>query len=711
MNPSKRFFVVILLSFSFGLLSAQDSSFPDMKTLKKLTLEDLMNIEVVTASRVKQKISEAPSTMMVITAEQIRERGYQQLEDVLRDIPGVDMIHTYGQAPTFITFRGMYGDENRRLLLMVDGVVENNLIGNYEMAGPAYSLFNAERIEIIWGPGSALYGANAYGAVINIITKKGEDINGFHYQKGYGSYNTSTENVLMGVKKSNVEMALSGSLFNTDGPRFTNKDPRYSSSYVKNAWSFNGAVSHVLKNVRTTLNARAYQTPGGMGEIIQSPTVLLGLPAQGHGNTGEGGVLPSDFNGEKPSLIDRFSRALFLQSEFKPGSKLTLFIRGLYRETGVSDKSYIYFSTPGTGFAQRGIYAYSANRIKSEVSFSYAISEHQLLSAGIQFSQDNLERGIRGVIADTQMVTISNIPVTNIHARYKPRESVMQDNTGACLQYILSTTLLKKTNFTLGGRYDNNNVYGSTLIPRAGIINQPNDKLTFKLLYGHAFRAPTNFELYTRIGVRIPNPDLKPEMIRTCETNIIYAPVKTLLLQANIFRNQLTDIIIQDVPIGNGMTQNQNTGNAVITGLETKLDIIPAGSCSAFLNFTYQEGTQNNGTITSPIPNIAKVKGNIGCCIHVAELFNISLVENWVGERSVPQTNPLGKVDGYFITNFVLSTTKLFNNRVSASLAIQNLFNETYYDPGVRTADGHFYPTVNNQPGINGMFKVSVSIN
>jgi outer membrane receptor protein involved in Fe transport len=67
-------------------------------------------------------------------------------------------------------------------------------------------------------------------------------------------------------------------------------------------------------------------------------------------------------------------------------------------------------------------------------------------------------------------------------------------------------------------------------------------------------------------------------------------------------------------------------------------------------------------------------------------------------------------VNAYFITNLVISTNKLFNGRVSASLSIRNLFNQTYYDPGIRTADGNFYPTVNDQPGINGLFKISLSL-
>lgn len=705
-----RLIIILILSSLPYILQAQNDSLQYMAKLADIPLEQLLNFKVITASKFEQKISEAPSTMMVITAQQITERGYEQLDDVLRDIPGVDLVHVYGLAPTLITFRGMYGDENRRLLFMVDGIVENNIIGTYEMAGPAYSLHNVERVEILWGPGSALYGANAFGAVINIITKKGADVNGLQYQKGYGSFNTWIDNVMLGFKKSNIELALSGSLFKTDGPRFENLHPKFSNAYVDNAWSINWNISYSLKKVKTTLGAIAYKTPCGQGELTISPTILLGLPSQGNENTGKGGIMPTDFNGEKASLIDRFSRTGFLNIEYTPNKKLTIAARGQYKETGVSHKSYFYVNPQGQDFLSRGIYAYTANRIRGEISANYIISRRHTLSAGFQFSQDNLERGLRGVNADTKFDTIENIRVTNIHATFKPRVYTIQNNVGSYLQYVLNTNFFGTTNFTLGGRFDKNNVYGTTINPRIGLINQPNEKITIKLLFGSAFRAPTNFELYTSGGNLLPNPDLKPEKIKTYEANIIYAPLKFLSVQANAFQNELTDVIIQNAPVGGGILQNQNVGTASIKGLETRVDIIPSTSFSGFVNFTYQKGKQFNGTKESVIPNIANVKGNIGLLIHLAKLLNISLIENWVGKRSVQATNPLGKVNEYFITQFVISTNNLFNKRVSASLNIRNLFNQTYYDPGARTADGNFYPTVNDQPRINGLFKVSLRL-
>jgi iron complex outermembrane receptor protein len=700
----------LLLYFIIFIFPCFSKAQQNVTELIEFSLEELMNYKVITASAFEQKISDAPSTMIVITSQQIKERGYEKLEDVLRDVPGVDFIHTYGQAPSFITFRGMHGDENRRILFMIDGIVENSIMGGYELAGPAYSLHNVERIEIIWGPGSALYGANAYSAVINLITQKGSDINGLHYSKAYGSFNTGLENLLIGTKKNNVELMLSASHYNTDGPRFENRHPKYSNSYIDNAFSFNGNISYSTKKFKTTFGFRAYQTPGGTGELTVSPTQLFGLPSQGNANLGIGGILQSDFNGEKASLVETYSRTVFWHNEFNPDSKFSISFNVHYREGGLSDQSYVYLNLPGTNTISRSIFAYYANRIKSEISANYIFTENHILSAGIQYSQDNLENGFREVIPDTDIDTVQNIALTNIFATFGARKYIIQNNFGSYLQYMLHTKFLRSTNLTFGTRYDYNDVYGTTVNPRIALINQVNKYMAIKLLYGNAFRAPTNFELYTAAGVRIANPDLKPEKINTYEANIIYSFMKMIIFQFNLFRNDLTDIIVQDVPIGDGLNQNQNVGNAITSGIETKLDIVPSKFVSAFINFTYQYGKENEGEENFYIPNISTIKGNIGFTLHIRELISVSLIENLVGGRSVPSTNPLEKIDGYFITNLIINTKPIFNNRVSLSLNIRNLFNQKYYDPGIRSADGIFYPTVCDQPGLNALFKISISI-
>src|SRR5205085_9862055 len=108
------------------------------------------------------------------------------------------------------------------------------------------------------------------------------------------------------------------------------------------------------------------------------------------------------------------------------------------------------------------------------------------------------------------------------------------------------------------------------------------------------------------------------------------------------------------------------------------------------------------------VPDVAKVKGNAGINMKVEDLFNLSLIGNWVGKREVPSADPYGPVAGYFLTNFVISTQKLFNNRITASINVRNIFNTTWLDPGFRSADGLIYSTVLEQPGRTVLFKVGI---
>jgi outer membrane receptor protein involved in Fe transport len=142
------------------------------------------------------------------------------------------------------------------------------------------------------------------------------------------------------------------------------------------------------------------------------------------------------------------------------------------------------------------------------------------------------------------------------------------------------------------------------------------------------------------------------------------------------------------------------------------MDLIFAKNISCFFNFTYQYPwsknfiTGNSGTT----PGVAKLKGNAGLTYHLNDFLIITLSGNYVGNRSVPRSDPYGKVNGYFLANCNISTVKLFKEKITASLNIHNIFNTKWLDPGFRTADGLLYSTVLEQPGINGLFKIGISL-
>jgi iron complex outermembrane receptor protein len=319
-----------------------------------------------------------------------------------------------------------------------------------------------------------------------------------------------------------------------------------------------------------------------------------------------------------------------------------------------------------------------------------------------------LERGYRGVKRDNNVYLIENLKVVNLRAYFLPREFTLQDNIGIYGQYVLQTNFLHQTNFTIGARYNRNSIYGETFNPRIGLVNHINSKLTFKILFGTAFRAPTNFELYSRSLVRDPNPALRPERNGTFELDIDYQILQNLTLKVNSFYNQLTNLIIADVPIRPGVGQNQNVGKAEIYGAEAILNYHVGKRFKMYANFSFQEAKRDEGNGVVQMPNIARFKGNFGATVDFPAMLSISLTNNWVGIRSVPSSNPLGRVPGYLISNLCISSKRFFKERAGVDLIIRNLFNTTYYDPGIRSGDGNRFATVHEQAGISGMVKMGL---
>ncbi|MCX7716410.1 MAG: TonB-dependent receptor plug domain-containing protein [Endomicrobia bacterium] len=188
------FFIMYLLVVNNFVISQEQS------------IEDLLfseEILIVSASKFEEKLMDAPATVIVITEQQIEERGYQDLKDVLLDISGLDVTPNVGgeNGGWQVLMRGIFG--NNKIQVLLNGIRLNPASGDRFVWGNNIPLGNIKRIEIIYGPASALYGADAFAGIINLITKDVHDINGNKVFLGYGTVNTRTYSYLFGKKFSN----------------------------------------------------------------------------------------------------------------------------------------------------------------------------------------------------------------------------------------------------------------------------------------------------------------------------------------------------------------------------------------------------------------------------------------------------------------------------------------------------------------------------
>ena len=168
-----------LLSAVFALLAAIASA-QESPELEQLSLEELMNVHVVSASNISEKLSEAPATVIVIGADEIRRRGYRELSQILDDLPCMDIIRPYGDTYFKNYWRGYRNTVGDPFLVMIDGVVFNHLYFNTADVLVTFPITNIERVEVVYGPASSVYGASAFMGVINVITRSDALQNGTH---------------------------------------------------------------------------------------------------------------------------------------------------------------------------------------------------------------------------------------------------------------------------------------------------------------------------------------------------------------------------------------------------------------------------------------------------------------------------------------------------------------------------------------------------
>ncbi len=182
------------------------------KAIKELKKQNT-SIFVTSVSKKAEDVKLTPGTVIVIDAQEIRERGYTDLEALMSDLPGFDISRTRAATYSNIYQRGYRGNNTDRTLFMVDGVEENDLWSNIMYFGTQFPLSNIKQVEIIYGPASTMYGPNAFSGVINIITKdpstsrSGKPYSAYA-EVGYGTYNTRYIDAYAAGRVSNAALSL-----------------------------------------------------------------------------------------------------------------------------------------------------------------------------------------------------------------------------------------------------------------------------------------------------------------------------------------------------------------------------------------------------------------------------------------------------------------------------------------------------------------------
>jgi outer membrane receptor for ferrienterochelin and colicins len=610
--------------------------------LTELPLETLMEMEIPTvygASKFEQKATEAPSSITVVTSDEIKQYGHRTLADVLQSAPGLHV--SYDRNYRFLGFRGVnLGDLNSRVLVLVNGHrVNNNLSdGAYLGTEAVLDIDLVDRVEIIRGPGSVLYGNNAFFGVINVVTREGKQLNGTEVSGEYGSYETCKGRLSFGHQFTNgVQVLFSGTIYNSAGP-----DQLY---YKEFATNNNGIAQEMdgdqYGNFFGSLSYADFTLSGAysLREKVNPTAPLVyqyGFNDPRLKTTDERSYVSLNYARSFPELFDVSARVYYDRADYRITLPFTAF-DFLYKERQVGEWC-------GT-----------------ELQLQKKLWDKHIVTLGGEYRDDFRQDWLPTDPATGNIAT---------NAYYGSRRSYGFYAEG-------EFTLLRQLRFNGGVRYDQYGDFDPAVNPRLALIYNPFEKSTLKALYGTAFRAPNFRELS---DPEIQN--IEPEEITAYELVYEQEITRWLRSSASGYYNQMDSLIIWE----NGQFANLD---ADTRGLELSLSGAWTNGLRGRLSYSLQKTEDRSGDRSLPDSPEHLVKLNLSVPVFRDKVF-AGLEFLYTSRRATvystsdgSATLPGSDTDDFAIVNLTLFSQNLVKN-LEFSASVYNLFDCRYADPSTR---------------------------
>ena len=652
----KRILTVVLLSLMMALdparLPAKDLS--AHSDLLDMSLEDLMKVDIDSvygASGYKQKISQVPSSITIITADEIRRYGYRTLADVLRNVPGFYV--SYDRQYDYLGIRGFSrpGDYNSRILLLVDGHRINDNLTDQAYIGTDFPLDIdlIDRVEVIRGPNSSRYVASALLAVVNVVTERTSHAPAWTVSSELASYGTYKGRLSYSRTFSNgLGMLLSGTYYNSHG-----QDSLYFPEY-----------NSPLSNFGVAQNADYDRYSQVFARFDFGHFRLEGL----YGSRDKGtptGAFMSVLNDRTNATIDT-REFLDLQYDRNFGSDWGMRGRVDY-DRYPTGNNLVYdlsaFDGPSRALAKvTGL----GEWWEAEYAVSKKLRHGQTLVWGGEF-RDNFHQSLNDYFVQPF------IPIGNVQKSSTIGAVYAQDEI----------RLGRDLDLDLGLRYDHYSTFGGTTNPRAALIWHPLERSAVKFLYGQSFRAPNFYELYFQstnpfLQAMIPsgNPNLKPETARTTEVVFEQNLDHQLHLIVAGYYYPIRGLINAVTDPATGAFAYQNSEHVNMRGSEITLERQSRSGFDAGVSYSLVNAydLRNGGTLTASPHTLGQA--NLSAPLFRRRLYASGNV-NYVSRRKTLQGNLAG---AYAIPNFTLLSHAIAHWEISASL--YNAFNQRYSDPG-----------------------------
>ncbi|MGZ8190372.1 MAG: TonB-dependent receptor plug domain-containing protein [Methylococcaceae bacterium] len=707
--------LVVVIGLGSRVVSAEN----EVDDFFAMSPAELAEIPVTIATGTPKPIAQSAAVTSVITAEQIKSMGATELHEVLETVPGVHASLQENNYDYNYSIRGIRNGANSQVLMLLNGTRITTPFSGTLMTGTELPIEAIQRVEVIRGPGSALYGADAFAGVINIITKNAKDINGAALGVRAGDHSTQSGWGQYGAQWAGWDVATSLQYQHTNGDngRIVNAD---------NQTSFDNALGTDASHAPGALDTR-YETLNGHLNL-QRKHWDIGFWAfnsiDAGSRAGAAGVLDTKGNADGEQYLGdvRFStedwldnwelmaHASYLQADFQ-AQKLQLFPDNAVLPIGSdgninitsAESSYVLFPDGVNNSLGR------IEKIPSiELSSVYkGLDNHILrLSAGFRYEEitTNEHRNYGpGVIKGEKLLPPPAINVVG---------GALKNVTGTSFVYLPDTErtiwslvaqdewqIAPDWQLTAGVRYDDYSDFGGTVNPRVALVWDINEQITSKLLYGKAFRAPNFAEQFTQKNpVVLGNKNLNPETINTFEWAFDYRPFSSLRTAVNLYYYQIDNLITAEGN-SNSIKEYQNSGNQDGYGSELEWNWQFSDQWNVMGNYAWQHSTNEQTD-----QQVAGVPEH-----HVYAALQWQFIPNW---QFQPQLNWIGgrtsllddnlKLSDYETIDFTLRGKKLFGH-LNLAASLRNAFDTKYYEQAA--------PFTQNLPMPGRSFYLEASVN
>ena len=620
-------------------------------------------------------IHKAPAIATLIRAEDIKNSAARDLDDLLERVPGLHVSRRSSLYNPIYTIRGIYSEYNQQVLFLINGQPMKSVYrGDRGEIWGGMPLNHISHIEILRGPGSALHGADAFSGVINIVT---HDYNSLEPQAGIsaGSFNTYEYWLQQSFEVKGWKGAISFDRLTSDGDdAVIERDLQgfFDGLFGSDATLAPAEINRELDNIDVNLSL---QKDNWEMNVMYQDRKALGL--------GVGAGLAIDNRGHHQGHNFLFNIA---KKDYEINESVLATTQfDIYNTRSQAD--YILFPEGSTivfgsvNHFPDGVLAKPGNKeavYHLKQLFVVEQNNGQTLTLGVGARRSELydikeKKNFNSVGDPLPALTDTSNDVDNVYILEQHSEqfyALIQDEIQLAPDWDL----------TLGVRYDNYSNIGDSVNPRAALVWMADYNLTFKWLYGRAFRAPSFSELYLiNNPIIVGNENIDPEIIDTVELGMNWSINQSAKLNTNIYYFKIKDFLTS-APISENDSLIAATNLGEITGkgfeIEGTYEINPKWKLG--FNYAYQQSENNFGDDTANVPS---QQAFFSLNWQVENSIALISEIHWIGDRKRTADDIRGDLEGYTQVDLAMNYNPSALPKMNTRLMVKNVFDEDIREP------------------------------